>query len=152
MIDKIELILTALEENIPFSNKQNPQISKSNVGWHIEHSLLTLDRIIDRLSQTDSRDYKWKASLAKLFVFTTNIIPRGRAESPESVRPTGSITREDLIKHISLTKEKIKELTLMSHGQFFEHPFFGHLKLKQTIKFLEIHTKHHLKIIKDIKN
>ena len=152
MTDKIELLLADLKRNISFSDKQNANISKSNVGWHIEHSLLTLDRVIDRLSQTDSRDYKWKVSLPRLFVFTTNIIPRGRAESPEPVRPTGDITRENLTKHIGSTKEKITALTLMSPGQFFEHPYFGHLKLKQTIKFLEIHTKYHLKIIRDIKD
>ena len=151
MPDKIELLIADLERNIPFSDIQKANVSKANIGWHIEHSLLTIDRITGRLSQTDSRDYKWKLSFAKLFVFATNIIPRGRGEAPASVRPGADINPETLTKHVRVTKEKIKELALMINEQFFEHPYFGHLRLMQAIKFLKIHTKHHLKIIKDIK-
>jgi hypothetical protein len=38
----------------------------------------------------------------------------------------------------------------MRQEQYFHHPFFGHLKLNKTIKFLEIHTNHHLQIIHEI--
>jgi hypothetical protein len=39
---------------------------------------------------------------------------------------------------------------MVSKDHFFEHPYFGKLKLKETIRFLEIHTTHHLSIIEDI--
>jgi hypothetical protein len=38
----------------------------------------------------------------------------------------------------------------MSSDKYFEHPYFGKLRLNKTIKFLEIHTNHHLEIINDI--
>ena len=152
MTTKIKLLLQDLERNIPFSNQLNKDISGGNISWHIEHTLLTLDRIIDRLSETDSRDYQWTVSFPKLFVFATGIIPKGKAEAPPSVQPVGNINHETLIKHLAFTKEKINKLQQMERGQYFEHPYFGHLKLKQAIKFLEIHTKHHLKIIQSIKH
>ena len=152
MTEKIELLLKELENNIAFYKKQVPTISKSNIGWHIEHSLLTLDRIIEQLSRSNSAEYKWKLNFPKLFVFTTKTIPRGRAESPQSVRPKEEITTDSLTKHLTLTKDKLKELAFIKPRQYFVHPYFGHLKLKQAIKFLEIHTRHHLKIITDIKS
>ena len=78
-------------------------------------------------------------------------IPRGKAKSPEVVLPKGIIDNNSLLTHISVTRNKINELKTLPKDRYFEHPFFGKLKLKQTINFLEIHTKHHLDIIEDIK-
>lgn len=83
---------------------------------------------------------------------TMKKIPRGRGKSPEVVQPKGNITKEDLFNHLEITKIKIKGLEHLSRDNYFEHPFFGKLKLKDTICFLEIHTKHHLEIIEDIIN
>ena len=152
MTNKIAKLFKELENNIPFYASENSTASAASVGWHIEHSLLTFDGIIGRLVQSNSNDYKPKFSLAKLFVFATSTIPKGRLQSPESVRPKGDITPETLNRHLSLTKEKVKKLNSLNPKQFFEHPYFGHLRVKEAVKFLEIHTKHHLKIIHSIKN
>ena len=36
------------------------------------------------------------------------------------------------------------------HNAYFRHLIFGNLNKKRTIRFLQIHTAHHLKIIQDI--
>jgi hypothetical protein len=51
---------------------------------------------------------------------------------------------------IAKAKENIASLASAQKNHYFEHPYFGKLNLKPTIKFLKIHTKHHLKIINDI--
>ena len=38
----LETLLNQFESRIPLFAKENSEISKSNVGWHIEHSLLTI--------------------------------------------------------------------------------------------------------------
>lgn len=151
MTQEIESLLEELAQNIPFYDRQKPGVSKSGIGWHIEHSLLTIDRVAERLLQTDSRNYKWKFSFPRLLVFTTQMIPRARAQSPASVQPGEHITQETLAAHLKSATEKLKQLAQAKKDQYFEHPFFGHVKLKQAVKFLAIHTKHHLKIIRDIK-
>jgi len=78
-------------------------------------------------------------------------IPRGRAKSPELVNPKEKLDSNTLLGHIVETRAQIDLLKVVSKDKFFKHPFFGHLKLMQTIKFLEIHTQHHLDIIEDIK-
>ena len=55
-----------------------------------------------------------------------------------------------LLVNIVETRAQIELLKVVSKDKFFNHPFLGNLKLKQTIRFLEIHTQHHLDIIHKI--
>lgn len=149
-MNKIDQLLTQLEIKIQFCEKLNQEVSQSNVAWHIEHSLLTLNGITDFLIQSNSNDYKWNFNFTRIVVLTMKRIPRGRAKSPEVVQPKGNIDKNNLQTHLSVTRSKIKDLEFLSKDKYFEHPFFGKLKLWQTINFLEIHTNHHLEIINEI--
>lgn len=143
-------LLNQLEINIPFCKTINKEISQVNVAWHIEHSLLTLNGITDVLIDSNPNDYKWKFNFIRIVVLTIKKFPRGRAKSPEVVRPKLNVNNISLLNHLSVTRTKIKELDFLSKDKYFEHPYCGKLKLKQAINFLEIHTKHHLEIIEDI--
>lgn len=148
----LDSLLNQLESKIPFCDTSNPKISRANVGWHIEHCLLTLNGVTKNLMQSNPKDYKWTFSFIRTVVMFRKKIPRGRAKAPKLVLPEGNLTQESLQTHVSLTRNKVKELLLLSKDNYFEHPYFGKLKLKQTIEFLEVHTQHHLKIIEDIIN
>ncbi len=39
---------------------------------------------------------------------------------------------------------------MLPENVYFNHHVFGMLTKKQTLRFLEIHTKYHLKIVNDI--
>lgn len=146
---KLNKLFIALEKNISKREVLNTAISKSNVGWHIEHILLTINRIIEGVKSSNPSNYKWSFSMSRIIVFTINKIPRGRARSPKVVTP--KVYDEDTIKeHFEATRIKIQELTAVSEDSYFKHPFFGDLKLNKAIKFIELHTNHHLKIINDI--
>lgn len=149
-MNKIDELLTQLENKIPFFETSNLEVSKATVGWHIEHTLLTLNGITDFLIQSNPNDYKWSFNFIRIVVLTMKKIPRGRAKSPEVVRPKGTIDKNSLQTHLSATRNKIKELEFLPKDKYFTHPFFGKLKFRQTISFLEIHTNHHLEIINDI--
>jgi hypothetical protein len=128
----------------------NEKVSAGSIGWHIEHSFLTNDVIIESLKRSDPAMYKSSFSFSRLYVFTMKKIPRGRAQSPKPVRPKEIATLDTLSKHLLLTRDKINELHQVSPDRFFKHPMFGMLKLKPALRFLEIHTRHHLEIIRDI--
>ncbi len=149
-VKKINTLLDSVEVNIPHCNTINQKISASNVGWHLEHILLTIDVIITTLSKSNPNDYKWKFNFMRIIVLTIKKFPRGRAKSPEIVKPKGNINDESLANHLVKTRERIKELQTLNKNNFFKHPIFGELNLKQTIRFLEVHTQHHLNIINDI--
>ena len=123
---------------------------KRMLAWHIEHSLLTINGISDALIKSDPREYKWSFNFIRMVVLTMKKIPRGRAKAPKVVQPKDHLTPAGLQKHISETRNKIKALDGLSKDKYFDHPFFGNLKLGQALSVLEIHSKHHLGIIGDI--
>jgi len=138
-----------LESTIPNQEDYNPEISKSNVGWHIEHILLTNKMILEAVEKSNPADYTWSFKLPRIVVFTMNKIPRGRAKAPKVVVPK-TYDEQTLLEHLKIVTLKIQGLENMSSDKYFDHPYFGNLRLNKTIKFLEIHTKHHLEIINDI--
>jgi hypothetical protein len=143
-------LLSQLEISIPHATKLDQSISSSNVGWHIEHSLMVFNGIIDTISKSDPKDYKGSFNIKRLVVFTKKKIPRGIAKAPKTVLPKGDFTIELLNSYLENAKIKLDQIKNLDPKQFFDHPIFGNIRLKQTIKFLAIHTNHHLDIIKDI--
>jgi len=146
----LEILLDQFESRIPLFEKENLAISKSNIGWHIEHSLLTLNGVIKFLTHSNPKDYKWKFNFIRIIVMKTGKIPRGKVKAPQIVVPKDTISKTQLLANLEQTRKMVLELETISKEHYFEHPFFGKLKRNDTIRFLEIHTNHHLKIIEDI--
>jgi hypothetical protein len=147
---RIEQLVSELEVYIPRQELLFPEVSSSSIGWHIEHSLLTINLVTDTVKRSDPQDYKWSFNFWRTIIMMTKKIPRGRAKSPKIVRPTADFNVNSLIDHINKTRQQIRILETCVPNNYFVHPYFNKLDLKSTIKFLEIHTNHHLKIIKDI--
>lgn len=148
-MQNLENLIQNLESKIVHFEKVSETVSASTVGWQIEHSLLTINMIVSAL-QNPRTEYKWSFKMPRLIVFTLKKIPRGKAKAPNRVIPQDNITIDSINKQLILAKENVKLLDTLNADLFFEHPFFGHLKVKQTKKFLAIHTNHHLNIIEDI--
>ena len=143
-------LLQQLESHISNFEKTNPKVSNSTVGWQIDHCLLVINGIIGQIEISDPLKFQPKWTFPKFMVFTTGKIPRGKAKAPKVVIPTQVATQEELLAKLAAAKNNVLKLDSFSENQFFNHPFFKDLNVKQTKKFLTIHTKHHLKIIEDI--
>jgi len=146
----LNAIVPELAMYIPNCDQSNKVISEVTVGWHIEHCLLVIKKITATVAQSDPLLFKSKFNLARFIYFLTKNFPRGKAKAPKAVIPTDVITLETLKESLENTYQAIAYLKECETNQYFMHPFFGQLNKKQTIKFLAIHTEHHLKIIRDI--
>jgi D-serine dehydratase len=146
----IDNIMPELANYITDYNQSNHAVSEASVGWHMEHSLLVIKQITATVAQSEPKLYKSKFNLSRFVVFLTKTIPRGKAKAPKVVIPSDNITVESLQESLKNTYQAITYLKECEENQYFMHPFFGQLNKKQTIKFLAIHTEHHLKIIRDI--
>ena len=145
----IEQRLKELFAYVQHAEKVNPSVSSSNVGWHIEHSLLVIIKMITAVIASDPTQYKWKFNLSRAIVFTMNRFPRGRGKAPEAVNPK-QIEKPDFDVLFEKTKQKIEELKKAEPNKFYEHYILGTLNKKNTIIMLDIHTNHHIQLIKDI--
>jgi len=142
--------IQALGDNISHAEKINPTISSSAVGWHVQHCIMVINGVSHQLKKSDPSQYKYRFNKVRSLVYLLNKIPRGRGKSPSIVNPAEVSSKEDLQKMIEMAKANFEDLKLLPRQSNFIHPFFGMLNLPSTCKFLNIHTNHHLKIIKDI--
>ena len=149
-MDKLNAIINQLESHIPDFEKTNSAVSNSTIGWQIDHSLLVINNVIERLKASNPNDYKWKFNRIRLYIQITNTIPRGRVKVPQSVKPIDVANLEELKAKLEVAKKNILVMESLPAKSYFTHPFFGDLKLKTAIWFLRLHTNHHLKIIEDI--
>lgn len=147
---KLEDLLNKFEAKVSDAQTVNEKVSKSSVSWHIEHSLLVLKGVISFLETSTPSSYKWNFNLLKNVIFSMKKIPRGKGKAPKIVSPSKQLDEASLLKLLSIAREKVMSLDTLPSNKYFQHPVFGQMKLKETIKFLEIHTMHHLKIIEDI--
>ncbi len=148
---KLEALIRQLECKILAQTATNTSVSTASVGWHIEHSLLVINSIMNTLKKSDPTQYKWQFNFSRFVVMTVlDKMPRGRGKAPEAVRPKGDFTAESLKNHVETTIKRLSELNDLDPNSHFKHPYFGQLNLKPAIQFIELHTQHHLAIVDDI--
>jgi hypothetical protein len=149
-MQKLYTFLDELEGSIPHQSFTVTGVSSASVGWHIEHSLLVLDTSVKALHKSNPAEYKSAFSFWKTVTFLAGRFPRGRGKAPQVVQPTTDINEASLINHLMETKARINGLSSLTNRHFMKHPYFGHLKRSEAMRFMELHTAHHLKIIRDI--
>ncbi|MFM1929975.1 MAG: hypothetical protein RL387_1303 [Bacteroidota bacterium] len=145
----LEPSLEKLYAYIQDAEISNSSVSSVNIGWHIEHSLLVISRIIDSVTSSDPSKYEYKFDFKRTFVFLLGKFPRGKANAPEIVMPNQN-EQVNFDALFASTRVAIKNLESVKPNQYFTHPIFGKLNKQHTFVMLDIHTKHHLKIIEDI--
>jgi hypothetical protein len=143
-------LIDRLESHIPHNEVADPNVSRGPVGWHIAHSLLTINVVADALVSSKPEEYQWKFDWRRSFLLAFGNIPRGKIRAPQAVQVEQAPDKAALAAQVTATREKIKALDDLQPKNFFTHPFLGKIKLKPARRFMCIHTHHHLKIIEDL--
>ena len=129
----------------------SPDVSSVSIGWHIDHSLKVILAITDSLKCSAPGPIPPQLNAKRSYMFLTGRIPRGKVQSPKEVRPPEDIHKEEILAQIRLAKEKLAEWDQIGSKHIFEHHVIGKLHTRKALRFLEIHTQHHLRIIEDIR-
>lgn len=132
-------------------------ISGWSIGEQVEHLLITGERVVAGLHKALDGDGPTEGELTPggEHVLARGKIPRGKGEAPPGAHPRGRdgdavrdglvALREDLAgfgnRLASLEESRVR----------WRHPYFGHLRPAEWLRFLEIHNQHHQSIIDDIR-
>ena len=142
--------LIDIENYMDLREEINTDVSKVDVAWHLDHSLKTINQIYLSMSASDPDKFDSSFSFLRTISLSFNFIPRGFAQSPASVLPPEIILEADLIRQLQSARDNAEKIMLLDRNSHFDHPYFGQLKRSHTMRFLQVHTHHHLKIINDI--
>jgi len=151
-MESLKITIQQLLSKTNQADKLTEKVSNASVGWHIDHSLMVLNKVLSQLENSDEKDYQSSFNKNRFIVFLLNRIPVGKGKAPEAVKPTEIFDQEKTARFGEKALEKNEASANWHKNKNFNHPIFGMLNKKQTLKFLNIHTNHHLKIIIKIIN
>lgn len=146
----LEQVLNDINDYLPAYKKQNAKVSETDVAWQLDHSLKVIITVIGQLKKSNPDAYKNRFNLSWVYIRLRGAIPRGVGKAPSVVKAKAPISMMDLENQLTLAKTLLRELEICPANAWFSHPYFGAMNKKNTLKFLMIHSRHHLKIVKDI--
>ncbi|MGB1247441.1 MAG: hypothetical protein ACPG4Z_01045 [Chitinophagales bacterium] len=152
MTDKVLKDISTIEQLIDKGDIENKEVSQKGTYWQLEHSLKVLKAIAKLLIASKPEEYNPKFSLAKWVILISGKIPRGKGRAPKKTisQEEDNITVEKLKSRVDELRELMKTVKTLPHDSFFPHPLFKDVKYKWAVRFMSIHTRHHLAIIDDI--
>lgn len=128
-------------------------ISGWGIAEHIDHCLKVSARLLGGLSNPTISEENGINAIGRV-ILLVGIIPKGRNAPSFTLPTTASI--EELHHALTHARVLLAEVTkdsqvVRSREKVFKHPIFGWLTRAQALRFLEVHTNHHLKIIRKIR-
>ncbi|MFK7923659.1 MAG: DUF1569 domain-containing protein [Bacteroidia bacterium] len=148
--ERTHIKLVEWEKHIPQKAALDTTVSHVSVAWHLDHGLKVINSISTALQKSDPSQFKRQINFTRMAVFLGGAMPRGVGKAPESVQPPEQILTEDILSQLDEARSNIDQFKTLAIDAHFDHPVFGTLNRDQVLRFLEIHTEHHLKIIRDI--
>ena len=129
----------------------NERVSAWSPAEHVDHLLKVTKSILDRLPSDEA--LPGGISLMGRAVLGLRWIPRGRGRTPE--RLTGKhCTTEELQARLARVTAAVNAVDAAvvdaARIRNVPHPRFGGLTPAQALRFVTVHTEHHLKIVRDI--
>ena len=135
-----------------------PKVSRWNIGQQVEHLLNADTTILDRWDLVERGEapssqggLRWPGMVC----LGLGWIPRGKGKAPEPTRPV-DVSSTELIDGLLSLRRRISQIgrDLAIHETASwrsRHPYFGALSPAQWLRFMDVHHRHHLAIVRDIR-
>ncbi len=139
-----------LKSYLPQAEVLKNDISLGKVGWHIHHCFGVMNWAGLSLMRSKPEEFKTTFNLKRAYVFGIGKFPRGKVKVPRNSIQSPDVTLELIEKEIKTAERILEKMEHLPKNSFMKHPIFGEINLKQSKRFIQVHNKHHLKIIRDI--
>lgn len=132
-------------------------VSAWSVAEQVEHLLLTNRGIFGQIARLldGEGEAAGKPTLRGRLLLTAGMIPRGRGRAPKFIEPTGRSAAE-LRALADDCRERLDGLAgrsdaIAASTSTAKHPYFGAFTPAIWLRFDDIHNRHHLAIVDDIR-
>lgn len=155
-VRRVFLELQLLKARCKYADEKFEKVSKWSVGQHIEHVLAVNAQAL-RMLAGEAKDTALAGAEPKpdtLVMLNTGLILRGETKALDSVLPRMT-NHVDLAEDVERATHMVDALLALYHDigndeRLYAHPALGGMTRVQWLRYLEIHARHHLKIIGDI--
>jgi hypothetical protein len=161
ILDSRKDFLAAVEKLTDAQWNYRPSPFKWSVALTAEHIALTQERLFGliQLSLSQKPNPDWEAKTAGKEQVLERILPSrtGRAQAPGEVRPTGKLSRAEVMESFNKGYDKVlafaekTDQPLKAHTYDNPFPVFGTLNAYDWLLYIPFHTTRHLKQIEEIK-
>jgi hypothetical protein len=162
LADSEKEYLAAIENLTPAQWTYKSSPFRWSAGEVAEHIALTEAALFSSVERALARPANpdWEAKTAGKAQFIERVMPSrtGRAQAPIEVRPSGKLTREEVIKKFKETRAKIRafaektDLPLKAHTLDHPFPVFNTLSAYDWLIYIPLHTMRHNKQIAEVKS
>ena len=119
---------------------------------HLDHTIKVASGLLHVLNKEEIPRLPRGISVIGRLVLLIGWIPRGRGRSPERMLPAPA-TVDELQQRLTEMDAQIERVANRTAAvpafPIVRHPVFGGLTYAQALRFIAIHTHHHLKILDD---
>jgi len=142
--------LDALSGWVEQRDRLHAPTSMWTIGQQIEHCCLVIGGVHEALRRSEPPAPPAKITIVRRAVWWTGRIPHGRANAPKSVQPAAVPDRTHLEAAIERARGQVDSIRNLAQDAWFRHFMFDVLRRDEALRFLQIHTNHHLRIMKQI--
>ncbi len=125
----------------------------SHVLWVISASLVAIEQSLNKTSSIKVNKADWRVRLILFF----GILPGSNLKAPEVVAANvKKISKEESLNKIISIRKRLDticaEFKKFDPNYKVKHPRFGWLDARSWLRFIVVHTKHHIKQVSRLEN
>jgi hypothetical protein len=117
---------------------------------HVHHCCLAMMGVCRSLAASRPPPPPSRFSILAALILVAGRIPRGRAKAPESAVPRSVLGAAELSSLVDECERTVGAAKRLDRGAWFKHFALGVLPRDRALRFLDVHNRHHLKIVAEI--